>query len=51
MDKTKKTHNQVNKRHLAEFYNLASDISIELYLKANMVLLYSFQRGVSGHLE
>ena len=28
MDKTKTTHSQVNKHHLAEFYNLASNISI-----------------------
>lgn len=44
MEKTKVTHTQVNKCHLAEFCNLASNITIELYLKANMAVLYSFQR-------
>lgn len=51
MAKTKKTYHKVSKCHLAESYNLASNIAIYLYLKANMALLFSFQRGVSGQLE
>lgn len=51
MAKMKVTHTQVNKHHLAEFCNLAPNTAIELYLKADTAVLYSFQRGVSGHLK
>lgn len=51
MENIKLTCMQVNQCHLAGFYQLASNIAIELYLKANMAVLYSFQRGLSGHLK
>lgn len=42
---TEVTHTQVNKCHLAEFCNLASSITIELYLKANGCFILISKRG------